>query len=229
MFLKYMHEQQDFRPRDLHEVFEEISDRGQHSILLLIDELVKVKPLGPPEGLLTAIGAVLDSSQKFHAMVSSLDPNVLGHVTQSSGRPITWVQLPLLSPTGAQVAFDELKYEFKVGKANRESERVSIDGCRAARSLANMCNGHPRSLEFASEVLRQYDVTEHPEAEVQSHIPFQTSTNTPQLSFCSLSSPPLSLSLSLKFVVFSCRPMGTCWTSWRGRSAAQDLPSPWRP
>jgi hypothetical protein len=156
-----MHEQQAFRPCGLDDVCEEISNKGQHSILLLIDELVMAKHLGPPANLLDAVGVMLDSSRKISAMVSSLDPNVLGQFMLSSGRHINWVQLPLLSPDGAQAAINELKYEFKVG-----SQRVPIDQCSVAHSLANMCNGHPQSLVFASEVLRQYDVTKHPEAEV---------------------------------------------------------------
>jgi hypothetical protein len=83
---------------------------------------------------------MLDSSRKISAMVLSLDLNVLGQFMQRLGCCINWVQLPLLLPAGAQAVFNELKYEFKVGK---ESEWVLIDQCSVAHLLTNMCNGHP--------------------------------------------------------------------------------------
>jgi hypothetical protein len=139
-----------------------IGNHGRHSVVLLVDELTKAAPLGPPEDLLTGIGEVLDSDKGFHALVSSLDPRVLGNATKNSNRLIEWVRLPLLSRAGAAAAFEEHKYTFKVKVENSEPREVTTAECRAARALANACNGHPRSLEHAVDVLNKYDIKQSP-------------------------------------------------------------------
>jgi hypothetical protein len=150
----------------INQVQQAIGNDGQHPVILLVDELVKAAPFGPPEDLLSSIGGVLDSDKGFHALVSSLDPRVLGNTTKNSNRPIEWVRLPLLSRAGAAAAFDEHRYTFKVKAENGETRQVTMAECRAARALANACNGHPRSLEYAADVLNKYDI-KSPEDKVQ--------------------------------------------------------------
>jgi hypothetical protein len=118
-FVEYLHEMAPNYKTLLSSVESAVAqisnDNEQRPVLLLIDELLKAAPFGPPENLLSIIGAVLDGDRKlkFHALVSSLDPHVLGKVTRNSGRPVSWVRLPRLSRAGASAALNEYKYTFK--------------------------------------------------------------------------------------------------------------------
>jgi len=130
-----------------------ISNDGQHAVVLAIDELMKAEAItGNVMPLLTYIGRVLDSSPKFHALVSTLDPEVVGNITASSGRPVHWVPLSPISYKHSIEAVAKHRLKFRVSKGTPErpefAERsLESEECCAVRAVIADCNGHPRSLE----------------------------------------------------------------------------------
>lgn len=153
---------------DLDGVVNEISNNGQHPVFLAVDELMKARSLKSSEGkilgMLSHIGRVLDDQTHFHALVTSLDPDVVAKVTSSSGRPINWIPLSPLSYKHSIEALATHKLRFRVNTGTEEKP-VFVDEqtlrsalCRSARAVIADCNGHPRSLEYALKLFKSYSV-----------------------------------------------------------------------
>jgi len=148
----------------LDQVVSAIGNDGQQPVFLAVDELMKATAISRDVmPLLTYIGSVLDNRPSFHAMVSSLDPDVVGNITASSGRPVRWVPLSPMSYKHSIEAVAKHGLQFVVNKGTMEhpelvERSLESEECRAVRAVIADCNGHPRSLEAALDILRTYSV-----------------------------------------------------------------------
>jgi len=148
----------------LGQVVSAIGNDGQQPVFLAVDELMKATAISRDVmPLLTYIGSVLDNRPSFHAMVSSLDPDVVGNITASSGRPVRWVSLSPMSYKHSIEAVAKHGLQFVVNKGTMEhpelvERSLESEECRAVRAVIADCNGHPRSLEAALDILRTYSV-----------------------------------------------------------------------
>jgi len=102
-----------------------------------IDELMKAEAItGNVMPLLTYIGRVLDSLTKFHALVSTLDPEVVGNITASSGRPVHWVPLSPISYKHSIEAVAKHRLKFWVSARARRSGQNLLSDHSSPRNAA---------------------------------------------------------------------------------------------
>jgi hypothetical protein len=144
----------DFLKHGVGIVVSQISNNGQQPVFLAVDELMKSGTLGDPIALLSKIGMALDSQPYFHTLVTSLDPEVVREITANSGRPIDWLPLSPLSFKHSINALAKHELKFQVSKGTTEDLR----SCRPACAIIADCNGHPRSLEMALDLLKPYSI-----------------------------------------------------------------------
>lgn len=147
---------------------------GRTSVLLLVDELVKLLNELPAEGsggmmtktkLVSLFGSVMDRmpAKRFNVCITTLDALYLNAASTQSGRTIAWAPLPRLGQATAEglmrIALEgapaarlqrPLREELPPGdtrKPEREVHPVPL--------LINDCSGHARSLEALMHGLRE--------------------------------------------------------------------------
>jgi len=119
------------------------------SVLLLVDELLKVGPSAQVD-FLSLIGELQDSySIKLRSVITSLITSPLNDARAKSGRQILFVPLPLFSHEAVLSALD--KFLDGVPKEKRLQFKVLVTDCAGhARTLEKLCRVWDSKTDFDS-------------------------------------------------------------------------------
>ena len=138
----------------LHCIQKDVEDAGRTTLLLAVDELIRVDATGPKHSvmLLSKLASVMDSMNKTRTrsmmlVVTSLSAAPLDAIrpaASASGRYIHGVALPLLyGPSAVDL----------VARAAAHPNKPSDSLRPLIVKLVAMCGGHPRTLECACTAL----------------------------------------------------------------------------